>query len=850
MIEAAIAGVPTPPALATVPRRKLTVPPTPRRLLRRPTVEARIRQGIEQRLLLITGPAGQGKTTTTAEALRRLPSVAWVSLDGSDRTPRRLQRHILASLALATGVELSAPPMATLDDTLAHACRQLEGIDGETVLVLDAAAAALEGAAARLLDRLLDWLPSSIRLVVLARRRPPIGIERRRARGEVAEIGPAELAFTDDEVTAYLNRTWKLALDDVTVRRVAEGLEGWPVALHAVASGLGDAPDVAGAARRITAEGSELAASFVREILEELPEADRRFLLDIAVLDDLDPNRCERLARQTAAAGRLDRLYGAGLLLPSAASSGVYRHRRLTRPLLLEELRTRHPARETALHVVAASVFATDGAWAEAIGHAIAAGDVGQAIDWLEAHLDELVRIEAGRWLSRALSRLPARSLSSRPRLLAASADLAMLAGDRDALERTLATLEGPSDAPAARLNALRRVRSYLSRLRGDGVEPLLVHRDRRALDPIIAHPLAVALAAEGRHEAATAAFRCALDDARGHREPLRELVILGDLAWQRALAGYLVDADLLVRRAAALASELGFAAPPAPALLATAQIALDRGRTEVARERAARARAATTGSCDLALRADVCLFDSRARWAHGDIDGAIGALEEVERELDDHTAGGGLVSRVAHARAGMCLALDDPHGTRACCPALTGTTDDLPPEARLIAAQLQLELGDSRRAHQVIETVRAAGIGPRLTVHALRIEATALGLLGDDLAAARIRRQADRSARVAGLLTPVVHRRLPRPSHDDPRRVGGRRDGDVGSAPGTPIEELTKREVDVLRRLPASTNVEIATALYVSVNTVKTHLKSIYRKLEVASRDAAVQEARMLGLV
>jgi LuxR family transcriptional regulator, maltose regulon positive regulatory protein len=122
--------------------------------------------------------------------------------------------------------------------------------------------------------------------------------------------------------------------------------------------------------------------------------------------------------------------------------------------------------------------------------------------------------------------------------------------------------------------------------------------------------------------------------------------------------------------------------------------------------------------------------------------------------------------------------------------------------------------------------------------------------MLGDDLEASRIRRRADRIARAEGLVTPVVHRLIPRRSDAVDGHAQGARAGDVrASALGILVEELTQRELDVLRMLPSATNVEIAAALHLSVNTVKTHLKSIFRKLEVDSRHAAVQEARALGL-
>jgi hypothetical protein len=107
--------------------------------------------------------------------------------------------------------------------------------------------------------------------------------------------------------------------------------------------------------------------------------------------------------------------------------------------------------------------------------------------------------------------------------------------------------------------------------------------------------------------------------------------------------------------------------------LLAGAQIALDRGRIEAARSQAATVRAVVADTCDLVLRVDAGMFVSRARWAQDDLDGAVRALEATDRELRDHVPGGGLLSRLARARASMRLALDDPYGAIALLPAIIG---------------------------------------------------------------------------------------------------------------------------------------------------------------------------------
>jgi LuxR family transcriptional regulator, maltose regulon positive regulatory protein len=842
-----------PASRSSIPRRANAIPASPGNVLVRPQLAERIHDGLARRLLLVTGPAGYGKTTAIAEILRSRADVAWLSLDEADRSPWRLQDHLLATLEEVTApAPVQASPTRHPRDALAVVRRQLTTLTSPLVLVLDDAADVLRGASAGLVGRLLEWLPADIHVVVISRRRPPLDIERRRARGEITEVPGQELAFDRLDVANYLNGVWGLDLPGVVVDELATASLGWPLALRLTAEHLAHTSDPAVAARGIATAEDLVLGPLVRELLDGLGPSDRRMAVDIAILDALDPAVWEQLSGQADAVDRLARLAELGLVVPASHTPRAYRHHPLVHPLLLEELR-RSDGRAAALHRAAATVLVGRGDRRQAVEQAIAAGDTAHALAWLADELSDPPGAIAAAAFAEVVARLTVPVIAQHPRVLGTYVDFAMAAGDRDELEATLGVLEGAS-RPAApwRAEALHRVHAYLARLRGDGVEPLQARRSSQRLDLEMGLPLGGALAAEGRHEAASVAFRRALEDARRQQEPIRELVILADAAWQRATAGHLVDADLLVRRTTERAAMLGLEAPPLSAQLASAQVALDRGLLAAARDQAAKVRALAAGRHDLVMWVESGLLRSRALWATDDLDRAVQVVEDTDRALRHHLPGGGLASRLVRALASLRLALGDPRGATELLPTITVAAEDLPPEDlspedRLLAARMHLGLGDPGRARRIVRPLRHQGVGPRLTVLALRVEAAALGYLGDH-EALRLRRHADRIAQFGGFATPVMHRRPMQPERPRAARTPEPTASPIEAT--QPLEGMTDRELDVLRRLPHCSNREIADDLCVSVNTVKTHLKGIYRKLEAPSRDAAAEQARRLGLI
>jgi LuxR family maltose regulon positive regulatory protein len=436
------------------------------------------------------------------------------------------------------------------------------------------------------------------------------------------------------------------------------------------------------------------------------------------------------------------------------------------------------------------------------------------------------------------------------PAVWPALLDAHLLAGDGDRLE---AWLDRTSIPDTAHRRAETRVQGHLARLRGDVPRP----GPEATFDPVVQHATGTALAMAGRHREAGRLLERALLVAVEGAEELWEVALLADLALERALAGRLGAAEVLGRRARRRSVDVGLGDPPPAALVAAGQVALDRRQGDVATSWARRARDATAPDRDLAVWTEASLLLGRVLVARGDTLGAGDFLDEVHVALADRSTGAPLTARVARAEAALRLTEGDLASLPLVAPELlaAGSVADLGPDDRLLLARILLRRGRHDRAAAVAEAVAEAGAGPRQEVAALRVVAAACGARGDLLAARRARRAALTLARGHGLLAPPPPR-APQgtaPTRSGRPRVTPRTGTTERPPPSSPAGagDLTERELAVLRQLPLQlSNPEIARRLYVSVNTVKSHLKSIYRKLGVASRRDAITRARALDLL
>ena len=887
---------------------KLHIPEVRRGLVPRPRLVDGPARMSPPRLTLVSAPPGFGKTTllaSWAEAARTAGrTVAWVSLEETEQQPTAFWGYVVSALdGAAPGVGAGAlallrsanPPVeAVLTLVLNELSARPEGLD----LVLDDYHLADGPAIADDVAFLLLHLPPHVHLVIGTRADPALPLARLRARGELAEVRAAALRFTIEEVAAYLNGVAGLDLTTSDIAALEGRTEGWIAALQLAALSLTDREDVAGFIEGFAGDDRYLVDYLVEEVIGRQPAEVRRFLLETSILERLSGSLCDAVTQQDDGRAMLERLDRSNLfVVPLDGTRHWYRYHHLFAEVLRTHLATEAPDRVADLHRRAARWYAVDAEPVLAVRHAVAAGDVELAADIMERSAIGLLRQRQEATVRGWVDDLPAELVRRRPVLavafigsLMSMGDLRTVPGRLDELEHVLA--EPPADLVVLEEHELARVpgametyRAALALVGGDAAGTV-AHADLAIARAAPGDDLTVAAAAAlsglaswagGDLESAHRAYSLAvtgLERAGNISDVLGCSITLGDL---RVTQGRLDDAERTYREALRLASVHEVDGPlrgEADMLTGLSQIALERG--EIAAATAYLEQVAALGE-GLGLPQHPYRWRvARARLAEadGNLAGAATLLEEAERVyVGDFSPD---VCPVAARRARVLVRQGRLDEARDWARARQLTADDDLTYVRefehLTLARILLHQKDGdgtarAAARGLLDRLRvAAEEGGRTgtLIEILALQALALHAPGRrDLhpaleALSRALRQAeprgyarvfvDEGAPMADLLAAIVEGD---PTWRYPRRLLALTDAAPEPRQEGLVDRLSSRELDVLRLLASDlSGPAIASELYVSLNTMRTHTKSVYAKLGVNERRAAVTRARELGLL
>src|SRR5215470_7680410 len=877
-------------------------------LIERPRVTRLIgRATAEHRVTLVCGPSGAGKTVACAAwaaSSAETASVGWLSLDYGDRWPRQLWAHVRLALAntVAVPAEFASDLPDPEDDAFPLRLAQLaHRLTRPLTLVVDdisdlSGASVLAG-----MDQLIRHAPPTLRLVLSGRHPAGLQVARLRVSGELAEVGTAHLACTPDEADAYFHM---VGLDLPTAQRdeLLARTQGWITGLRLAAMRAGPGKP-ATSVTRITGDEPTVADYLWDEVLASLPPDSRLFLLRTSVADAICGDLADALTGGTSGGAILEQLSRENMMIrPAEADLGrtertEYRYHPMLADMLRARLRRELPGETVRLTRRAARWLAARGQNAQAIRAAARAGDWDFAGRVLADAGPELLVPGPAADLEPVLATFPSNRFAGDPAVAGALAAAGLRTGDTSAAALHLDNAQQALGRCGQ--SQRQRIKTWLQALRlmsagsagTDATPAELVEQSRcialkaeRTASDTAAHQGAGLLwtalgAAEliamdaGSARRSLAAARRQLqngrpefaDRARGW-QALAE-ALYGDLSAASELAAC-EGADPLAARLSRLAAAFVHLARDEPA---AARAALDRcDPGEHADDTGMRQRPDPVARRVISWLASA----GQARLALADADAAAARsvllrLRYRRMNADGGAAGAGTLDEFL-APLEVDIALRDGDYSRARLVLAQAAQNREPGSALLLAqARLLFAQGDSQGAVAALEPCLADSAA-RMTLHdkvcGLVMGAVAARRLGDaEQATERLtfalalaephdmyRPFLDGGASARSALTVLI-----RPASQGAAfaaRILQRFEVTPGSSGGQPVSlavPLTSSELAVLRFLPSHmTNQEIAEALFLSINTVKTHLRSVYRKLGVTTRRQAITRSGKLGLL
>ena len=847
----------------------------------------------------MSAPAGFGKTTLLAEWLaaddENTTPAAWLSLDRRDSDPAVFWTYVVGALrriAADVGTDalsaLQSAPTA-LEAVVTSLLNDLAALPDEVVLVLDDYHLVESLDVQESMLFLVEHLPDQLHLVLASRADPPWPLGGLRARGALLEVRAADLRFTPQEAAAYLNEVMGLGLAAPDVDALEARTEGWIAALQLAALSLQGRQDPAAFVAEFAGDDRFVVDYLVDEVLDRQTDDVRTFLLETSILNRLSAPLCAAVTGRTDAKTTLEALERANLFLVALDDRRQwYRYHHLFAEVLRARLADVEPDRVAALHRRASDWYDADGDRAEAIAHAMAAGDFTKAAELVELAIPDLRQARQDATQRAWLDALPREVFASRPVLSLARVGAHMVTGDTAGIDELLDDIERwiDPDRPGHDMvvhdhATFRRLpvetamyRAALALLRGD-LAGTIAHGERVAIlseaDDHVGQGAAAALiglahwadgdleAAERRYAASVASFE-------------RAGYLADILACSLGLADIQVAQGRLGAAKRTLTAGLHLGATKGP-LRGTADMHVALGELHFERQELDAAAEHLEASLDLDERLALAqhahrwrVLEARLRAARGDLAGALALLAEAERRYDTDYSPKARPVTATTARIRL-MAGDIPGAEQWAVDSGVGSDDEpayLRDYEQLTFARLLLATGRPAEAIGLLRRLLAAAQAGRRegnVVEALALLALAHAAAADTAQAltaleeSLTRAQAEGFVRIfldagapmkALLKTAVRHGR----AADQAATVLAAEEAVLRPAQQGLVDELSSRELDVLRLLRSDlSGPEIAAELGVSLNTVRTHTKNIFMKLGVNSRRAAVRRADELGL-
>jgi LuxR family maltose regulon positive regulatory protein len=818
------------------------------------------------------------------------------------------------ALALLRGSAPQQPP--PIENILTIWINSLAVLSREVVLILDDYHVITAPSIHRSVTYLVDHLPPRLHLVIATRADPPLPLARLRTRGHLTEIRSTDLRFTSEETSSFLIRAHDLNLSGEDIAALEERTEGWIAGLQLAGLSMRGRQDIPDFLKAFTGSQRYIIDYLTEEVLARQPASVQTFLLQTAILERLEGSLCEAVLGkfdrdtrgETSGQAMLEQVEQANLfLVPLDEERRWYRYHQLFAEALRHRLQRIHPTLVPELHRRASAWFEQQGMIHDAVHHALAAADYGQAARMIEySFINSFVRRGEIPTLQRWIARLPDDLIRSSIELSILRGWLLFFSGKHEEallyledIERTFgldpvsgepgehqALPEGMSSQAEIK-GRIAVIRASIAVTRGD--LPRTIALSRLALEHLPRENISRAYAAwylgraywlRGDVSAASVALAEASQISWEVDHPYGVFLVTHDLARVQKLQGHLHQADRTYRQALELALQQGGDLPAVgPAYVGRGSLEYEWNHLESANallhegiklcER--------TGNGRAILQAQITL--AFIKQAQGDADGARAIMQQAIQTTSRQNLSQYRNAQFEAFSAWLSLLQGDQAAVlrwqERCDLTLDGEISHVHEReyltlVRALLAQHRLDEAREWLA-RLLQLAEAQGrTGSVIEILMLQAEALyasdevnqAIERLSRALALAEpegyIRLFVDEGVLMALLMEQM--RRKPGSTRYREHLLAEIQRAEHALRPPVAVsgplmdllgEALSERELEVLRLIVAGySNREIADRLVIAVSTVKWYINTIYGKLQVESRTKAIARARELHIV